>query len=110
MHDLVLCAAITSVSSSPNPKAVGRPNLFTVATLHADTKSAGRCFVQVMAQSAIDKISLGPRLDALTAEKVFGWKNVHQYDTGAGTAPRVDIKCGVADGDSFGFEPKLVCS
>ena len=61
-------------------------------------------------QSAIDKISLGPRLDALTAEKVFGWKNVHQYDTGAGKAPRVDIKCGVADGDSFGFEPKLVCS
>ena len=35
-----------------------------------------------MAQSAIDKISLGPKLDALTAEKVFGWKNVHQHDWG----------------------------
>jgi hypothetical protein len=27
-----------------------------------------------MAQSAIDKIPPGPRLDALTAEKVFGWQ------------------------------------
>jgi hypothetical protein len=28
----------------------------------------------------IDKILPGPKLDALTAEKVFGWKNVHQHD------------------------------
>jgi len=28
-----------------------------------------------MAQSAVDKIPPGPKLDALTAEKVFGWKN-----------------------------------
>jgi hypothetical protein len=34
------------------------------------------CF-QVTAQSAIDKIPPGPKLDALTAEKIFGWKNVH---------------------------------
>jgi hypothetical protein len=33
-----------------------------------------------MAQMAIDKIPPGPKLDALTAEKVFGWKNVHQHD------------------------------
>jgi hypothetical protein len=33
-----------------------------------------------MAQMAIDKILPGPKLDALTAEKVFGWKNVHQHD------------------------------
>ena len=33
-----------------------------------------------MAQSAIDKIPPGPKLDALTAEKVFGWKNVHKYE------------------------------
>jgi hypothetical protein len=33
-----------------------------------------------MAQMAIDKIPSGPRLDALTAEKVFGWRNVHQHD------------------------------
>jgi hypothetical protein len=33
-----------------------------------------------MAQSAIDKIPPGPKLDALTAEKVFGWKNVHAHD------------------------------
>ena len=36
------------------------------------------------AQSAVDKILPGPKLDALTAEKVFGWKNVHKHhDRGA---------------------------
>jgi hypothetical protein len=35
---------------------------------------------QGMAQSAVDKIPPGPKLDALTAEKVFGWKNVHKHD------------------------------
>jgi hypothetical protein len=44
-----------------------------------DTKSTGRSF-PVMAQSAIDKIPPGPKLDALTAEKVFGWKNVHKHE------------------------------
>ena len=29
---------------------------------------------------AIDKIPPGPKLDALTAEKVFGWRNVHRHD------------------------------
>ena len=29
---------------------------------------------------AIDKIIPGPKLDALTAEKVFGWKKIHQHD------------------------------
>jgi hypothetical protein len=33
-----------------------------------------------MAQMAIDKIPPGPKLDALTAEKVFGWKNVHKHE------------------------------
>ena len=33
-----------------------------------------------MAQTAIDKIPSGPKLDALTAEKVFGWKNVHKHE------------------------------
>jgi hypothetical protein len=33
-----------------------------------------------MAQSAIDKIPPGPKLDALTAEEVFGWKNVHKHE------------------------------
>jgi hypothetical protein len=33
-----------------------------------------------MAQSAIDKIPSGPKLDALTAEKVFGWKDVHKHE------------------------------
>ena len=27
-----------------------------------------------------DKIPPGPNLDALTAEKVFGWKNVHKHE------------------------------
>ena len=30
---------------------------------------------------AIDKIPPGPKLDALTAEKVFGGRNVHEHDT-----------------------------
>jgi hypothetical protein len=33
-----------------------------------------------MAKSAIDKIPPGPKLDALTAEKVFGWQNVHKHE------------------------------
>jgi len=33
-----------------------------------------------MAQSAIDKIPPGPKLDELTAEKVFAWKNVHKHE------------------------------
>jgi len=33
-----------------------------------------------MAQSAIDRIPPGPKLDELTAEKVFGWKNVHNHE------------------------------
>jgi hypothetical protein len=33
-----------------------------------------------MAQSAVDKIPPGPKLDELMAEKVFGWKNVHKHE------------------------------
>jgi len=33
-----------------------------------------------MAQSVLDRIPAGPKLDALTAEKVFGWKNVHKHE------------------------------
>ena len=33
-----------------------------------------------MAQTAIDKIPPGPQLDALTAEKVFGWKTVYKHE------------------------------
>ena len=32
-----------------------------------------------MPNNAPDKI-LGPELDALTAQKVFGWRNVHKHD------------------------------
>ena len=76
--DPVLCAVITSESLLGNPKAVGRPNPSMVVVPYADTKSTGRSF-QVMAQSAIDKIPPGPKLDALTAEKVFGWQKVHEH-------------------------------
>jgi hypothetical protein len=31
-------------------------------------------------QSAVDKIPPGSKLDALTAEKVFGWKNGHKHE------------------------------
>ena len=33
-----------------------------------------------MRNKTLDKIPLGPELDALTAENVFGWKNVHEHD------------------------------
>jgi hypothetical protein len=33
-----------------------------------------------MANKAPDKIPPGPKLDALTAEKVFGWKNIHKHE------------------------------
>jgi hypothetical protein len=33
-----------------------------------------------MANKAPDKIPSGPKLDALTAEKIFSWKNVHKND------------------------------
>jgi hypothetical protein len=33
-----------------------------------------------MANKVPDKIPPGPKLDALTAEKVFGWKNVHKHE------------------------------
>ena len=32
-----------------------------------------------MAPTAIDKIPPGPKLGALTAGKVFGWKSVHEH-------------------------------
>ena len=43
------------------------------------TKSTGRS-IQVMPQSAIDKIPPGPKLDAVTAERIFGWKDVHKRE------------------------------
>jgi hypothetical protein len=55
------------------------PNPFTVVALGVATKSAGHSF-QAMAQSAVDKIPPGPQLDALTAQKVFGWKNIHKHE------------------------------
>jgi hypothetical protein len=33
-----------------------------------------------LAQSVLDRIPPGPKLDALTAEKVFGWKSVHKRE------------------------------
>jgi hypothetical protein len=66
-----------------------------------------------MANRASDKIPLGLKLDALTAQKVFGWKNVHSTTgrlwVAACKASRVEIKCGVADADSLGFDLRLVC-
>jgi hypothetical protein len=32
-----------------------------------------------MAQINIDKVPAGPELDALTAERVFGWKSLHGH-------------------------------
>ncbi len=55
------------------------PPPFTVVALCADTKSTGLAF-PAMARSAIDKIPPGPKLDALTEEKVFGWRKVHKHE------------------------------
>ena len=33
-----------------------------------------------MDTKAPDKLQPGPELDALTAQRVFGWKNVHKHD------------------------------
>jgi hypothetical protein len=32
-----------------------------------------------MARLTIDRMPPGPKLDALTAEKVFGWQKVHKH-------------------------------
>jgi hypothetical protein len=40
------------------------------------------------------KIPPGPKLDALTAEKVFGWKNVHQNDNRDGFYGKRQDKAG----------------
>ena len=75
----VLSAAVTSALSSANRKAKTTCNPYAAVAPSVDTKSTGRSF-QAMAQTAIDKIPSGPQLDALTAEKVFGWKNVYKHE------------------------------
>jgi hypothetical protein len=47
-----------------------------------------------MAQSAIDKIPPGRKLDAITAEKVFGWRNVHQHTDRGGLYGKRQDKLG----------------
>ena len=87
-------AETTWVSSSGNhkPKAMCDPSEVVAPTV--DTRSTGR-FFQVMARSSIDKIPPGPKLDALTAEKVFGWKNVHKHnDRGGGLYGKRQDKVG----------------
>ena len=73
----------------------------TVTALHADTKSTGR-FIQAMPRSAIDKIPSGPKLDALTAEKVFGGRTFTKHEVRL-SASR--IRTGAGDCE----DPILVC-
>ena len=47
-----------------------------------------------MAQSAIDKIPAGQKLDAITAEKVFGWRNIRQHTDRAGLYGKRQDKIG----------------
>jgi len=37
-----------------------------------------------MAKKTLDKTPSGPQLDILTAQKVFGWKNVHKHNANRG--------------------------
>jgi hypothetical protein len=52
-----------------------------------------------MANKTLDNIiPPGPKLDALTAEKVFGWKNVHKHnDRGGGLYGKGKIKPDTGD-------------
>jgi hypothetical protein len=70
---------MTKAIREGKPEGENNVRPWGVLALPADTKSTGHCSVQVMAQSAVDKIPPGPKLDALTAERVFGWKNVHEH-------------------------------
>src|SRR5262245_43864009 len=47
-----------------------------------------------MAKKALDNIPPGPELDALTAEKVFGWRNVHQHSDRGGLCGKRQDKAG----------------
>src|SRR5262245_24284796 len=47
-----------------------------------------------MAKKALDNIPPGPGLDALTAEKVFGWRNVHQHNDRCGLYGKRQDKAG----------------
>ena len=48
-----------------------------------------------LANKTLDKIPSGPELDALTAGKVFGWKNVHKHnDTSGGLYGKRQDKAG----------------
>jgi hypothetical protein len=44
--------------------------------------------------SSLDKIPPGPKLDALAAEKVFGWRNVHQHNDSGGLYGKRQDKLG----------------
>src|SRR6266478_6538998 len=75
--DPVQGAEITSVSSSGNRKAKATCDPYVAVALTVAMQSTGPCF-RAMAQMAIDKVPPGPKLDELTAEKVFGGRNVHE--------------------------------
>ena len=47
-----------------------------------------------MANKTLDKIRPGPKLGALTSEKVFGWRNVHQHNDGGGLYDKRQDKAG----------------
>ncbi len=79
LSDPTLSAGIISPSLFGNHKARTAVNPSAVIVPNAETKSAGG-FFRVMPQSAIDRIPPGPKLDALTAERLFGWKDVHKRE------------------------------
>src|SRR5262250_3908925 len=79
LPDPVLGAGIILPLLLRHQKAKTALNRSGVIVPNADTKSAGLSF-RVMPQSAIDKIPQGPKLDALTAERIFGWKDVHKHE------------------------------
>jgi len=61
-------------------------------------KSTGRCFVQTFRRNSWlnqrSTKSHGPKLDALTAEKVFGWKSVQSMTANFTVKDRIRLVAG----------------
>jgi hypothetical protein len=90
-----LCSQIVGVL----PDASARSDCsFSVASRLWMRRTSALRVVHRMAKKAPDRVPAGPQLHRLTAQKVFGWRNVHKHDnaligeeqdrTDAGAQPR----------------------
>jgi hypothetical protein len=63
---------------------------FQSSPIVPDFPSHSRAESGLTFSSTVDKIPPGPKLDALTAEKVFGWKNIQTQKRRVENGPAVD--------------------